>query len=47
MEFKNSPNSLSNAPPPDTKALSEPPNCFFIFFLLIFHIRNFEFFQQN
>ena len=32
-EFKNSPISLSSAPPPETKAFKFPPNCFFIFFL--------------
>ena len=32
-EFKNSPISLSRAPPPETKAFKFPPNCFFIFFL--------------
>ena len=33
MAFKNSPISLSKAPPPDTKAFKFPPNCFFTFFL--------------
>ena len=29
------PTSLSNGPPPETKAWSAPPNCDFIFFLTI------------
>ena len=33
IEFKNSPISLSRAPPPETKAFKFPPNCLLIFFL--------------